>query len=95
VWWWLQKAVRVFGPPGIQALLRTTLGYSETLFAMPVVVAEWTLDPDGGQTPQPEPSLPGVNFAKVQPDLSSVAKLQESGQSLGKLKRPRGKDLEV
>lgn len=91
----MQKALRVFGPPGIQALLRTTLGYSGTQFSMPVVVAEWTLDPEGGHPPHPDPSLPGVAFAKVQPDLASVAKVQAISENTGRLQRQRGRNLEV
>lgn len=91
----VQKSLRVFGPPGIHSLLRTTLGYSSMRFSMPIIVAEWTIDPDGGHPPRPEPSLPGVAFAKVRPNLSSLANVQDSEQLVRRLSRQREQELEV
>lgn len=64
----MQEPVRIFGPPGISYLLQSTLGFTDTRLTMPVIAAEWTVDPNGASTPTPDPRVLGLSCAKVAPD---------------------------
>lgn len=48
--------------------MASTLGYSCTKLAMPIVVAEFTVQPDENSPPVPVDRLPGVAFATLAPD---------------------------
>lgn len=69
----MQEPFRVFGPPGVFYLLRTTLGYTDTRLAMPIIVTEWTIDSEASQPPTQDPTIPGLYLAKQAPDVNCQA----------------------
>lgn len=69
-----QTPLRVFGPPGIQDLVASTLRYSKTRLSMPLIVAQFAVQPEASSPPQPVPGLPGVAFAVLGPDHTDRAK---------------------
>ena len=68
------QVLHIFGPPGIQDLLESTLGFSGSRLAMPVVVAEFTVQPEKGAPPVPSKGFSGMSCAFIAPDFTERAK---------------------
>jgi hypothetical protein len=65
-----QETVHVFGPPGIQQLVQTALGFPGIHLAMPVVLAEFSTRPGDKQPPEPAANLANVMLARLCPDTA-------------------------
>ena len=68
------QVLHIFGPPGIQDLLESTLGFSGSRLAMSVIVAEFTVQPEKGAPPLPSKGFPGMSRAFIAPDFTERAK---------------------
>lgn len=78
----VQEPLRVFGPPGVYYLLKSSIGYTDSHAVMPIIVGEWTIDPEGSLPPTEDPAVPGLFSARIAPDADCVG---QSNQALSSL----------
>lgn len=69
------ETLRIFGPPGIQELLHSSVFGSGSGLAMPVSITELTTNPQG--TKAAEEVMPNVTFATLAPDVAPPEELAE------------------
>ncbi|CAL5218555.1 g246 [Coccomyxa viridis] len=92
------EAFRIFGPPGLRALVTSALAFDATPLCMPIAVTEWSIDPEAGHPLQPATDVPGavgqVQFGRAGPDMSpGVEELIAKASKQNRYQRRRGFQL--